>query len=600
MTKNERIEVPDGQRVESGRRLKQRREQVGLSASSVAAAADVSVPGVYKWERDGMPATLRIAKVAALEAVLKTSRHWLLFGEQTEAESCTEQARAVHGTPISINNETLIEAIRAVGDIAASGRDGFRRVSLSAKGQRNAAIFAQRYGDLGSEASTLEAIGIAHGITRQRTQQIAEKMTESAGALAYQIPVVDLLRAHLGDLLPAPLRELTAQLKSLLGDGLEIADANRFCIEILGVRLFAVTERKTGPHYDRFEPLAVSTDSSEEDGAWAKEVHAHALDMIRAAGAAHLGTVIGQALLAGVRFDATRVVGALKSNKGFDWLSERDGWFWFGEGIPARNPLLKMTREVLTASSGRVDIDEILGGMTTVQSSWSRNKEDPRLALAIGPPIHVVRALLDQVPWVARIQYNDYFLCEDAEPAALSEGEKLLFAMLNETGGIASRSMLQSRLVGTGGKMPSVTLSFVLETSPIFRQVTRGVVGVRGREYPVRAVLMALETTYGRSPFMATRSSIVSFPFEMTAFAARQNVCVAPAGVVPMLEEGAYNVEGTNATIDLVQRASGVFALNRAVQCMVELGVEVGQTVEIAVDREEKVVSFQQIDPGNS
>lgn len=62
-----------------------------------------------------------------------------------------------------------------------------------------------------------------------------------------------------------------------------------------------------------------------------------------------------------------------------------------------------------------------------------------------------------------------------------------------------------------------------------------------------------------------------------------------------MLAEGPYTVEGTDSTIDMVQRASGAFSLNRAVQCMVKLGVSVGETVEIKINVPQKVVSISAI-----
>ena len=67
-------------------------------------------------------------------------------------------------------------------DAARQSADG-----TGTNAERNAAIFAQRYGAMGPDVSTLQACGDRHGMTRERARQICERMLERATAFVVRL-----------------------------------------------------------------------------------------------------------------------------------------------------------------------------------------------------------------------------------------------------------------------------------------------------------------------------------------------------------------------------------------------------------------------------
>ena len=73
-------------RVTIHQRIRQRREQLGLSLQDVGSAVGVSWQTVQQWEKTTAP---KRARLEAAALALKTTPEWLLFGEDhaTTAES---------------------------------------------------------------------------------------------------------------------------------------------------------------------------------------------------------------------------------------------------------------------------------------------------------------------------------------------------------------------------------------------------------------------------------------------------------------------------------------------------------------------------------
>lgn len=479
-----------------------------MSADNLAAALGVSFLTVYNWERKGLPNSMAASRMERLESTLQVPKGWLLSTEMLADDPPTDQpaARADRmkaAQDTTIDAATVAEAIGCVATGIALARYKYPRVDAGDVDLRNAEMFAARYGVSGPDGALLEAIGQANGITRERVRQITEAMAQESARFTFRLPILDTVRAELDALLPMPEEQLNERLQAVLGHALTIDDANRFCVEILGIKLVAFLDLGSGPNANQFERVVVTPGSEAECQRWVKDVHSLALDMIRAAGAAHLPTVIGQGVIAGLPIEHANVAGVLKVNKGFAWLSQADGWFWFGEGVPARNPLLSTAREIVTAAGGRADVEDIRAGLMNTQAAWGR-RDDARLGLAVVPPAPIVRTLLGQVPWLETVQSNDFRLSGQA--ASFSEAEAIVLGEVKRLGGVASRSMLKDALVETG-HLPLVTLNFILDTSAIFTRVTRGVFGVRGLDYPIPALLLAMETVLGRKPILTNRGN---------------------------------------------------------------------------------------------
>ncbi|MCG2578113.1 hypothetical protein LZ012_14050 [Dechloromonas sp. XY25] len=161
---------------------------------------------------------------------------------------------------------------------------------------------------------------------------------------------------------------------------------------------------------------------------------------------------------------------------GFEWLIEKDGWFWYGEGKD--NRLVSVATKILAAAGQRVDAEEILAGL--VRSRRGNYEPDRQRQYLIEPPLLIVVEVLRRVKRLKNIQYDDFFL-EPSIPVetVLSDTEAAVYRLMIANGNIVSRHMLNTQLVD-GGRVKFMALQVSLNSSPIYRQLDRGVFALRG------------------------------------------------------------------------------------------------------------------------
>ncbi len=540
-------------------------------------------------------------KVAIWESCLCKEEGWLT----REAEP-DELLTDVGLSNIVIFGTTLSEAIHGVARYLAAPALGHDSVNSNRNAirDRDAEIFACRYGVRGPSLKTLEEIGVAWQMTRERVRQILDRMINHTSAITFEVPAFDALQASTQLHLPAHIEQLTQLMREQLGENVTIEDAMRFGAEVLGRSLVQTIPVESLPAPDAL-PIAISPDldfSVYVDGLAA--VRHHALAMIRACGAAHVGTVSG--LADGVTSaNIPLLVKALSCLPNFEWLDSERSWFWFGEDAPSRNILLSLARKVFSVATQRVEITTLLEGLIRARSRIATNEYDRSRSLMIVPPVHVAKAIFASRPWLLTLQHDDYRPVESLSCDEVLSGTELrILRILEDRGGVATYADLSN---GTQDIL-KVTFTLALSGSPVFYRVSRGIYAITGRPLdPVSYVRAteafveqqrrrALTSFNGGISLVPDADGCYGYTMEISESMARTMLAPLPAILVKCVPVGTYRVVGLEQTVDCVSRESGSTVMNRLIQACFALGYAAGDVVQIKVSPAYLTVQISQYD----
>ena len=346
--------------------------------------------------------------------------------------------------------------------------------------ERNALIFRARYGGIGDAESTLQAIGDAHGITRERVRQIIDKQMSFLRVVDLRIACFNALADACQNLSPMPVSGAEQELRSLLGGDLTLQGAKDYGREVLGRSLpIQFLPVKNG------ETLVTSGDLP----TWFQAATSVCKLLIRHSGAAQLNLAWALTMRQHQGWiDAGQFRKTLQYVPGFDWIDDDEAWFWFGpEG--SANRLIKRAIEIIShSSSGVLDIEIIYGGLTRyVRTRTSDVAEEA----GVWPPVDVVQKLLAKSPDLVCQQGDDFRLATSvasSNHSGKSGVAESLLEILRTMGGLASRSELYQVAVVAHGMNP-VSFSVALAKSPLLRQVDRSIFAIRG--WPISAARLA-------------------------------------------------------------------------------------------------------------
>ncbi len=586
---SDRVLIPTVAGHALGLRAYARRRKLGLTRGQVSERAGISIQTLLKWEKGELPRTIHIDRLYAWETALALPAGWLLAPDGEEPMTPASKRQRV-----TINADTISDAIRKVAIcLATRGRNlAFPDRRIDAGAQRDADLFACRYGVGGAEGNTLNELAAPLGITRERVRQIIEKLIERSSQFEFDIPVLDALALQCAPHLPCPVSVLNSQLRAQLGEYLTLQGASTFANDLLGKRIVRMSEPISHPGGSRIDLWAYGP--GEDDVALAddvKAVRSTAYAMIRSCGVAHLPTVAGTVSLAHGR-NYTSVVNMLQSVDGFEWLDADGSWFWFGSERPSHNIILSVARKIFAVARGRVDIDDLLAAIMRFRSRTATVEFDRDRTLMLIPPIHIARAVLERVSWLHVVQHDDYRANATLNPAMeLSETELRLVAALEARDGVASRFELRSAL----NDIKLITFSAALMTTPVVRLVSHGVYAIIGRPVDPTAFARATSPREGAPNRIEVRRHSdggVSFAYVITEFAVESKVCLIPASAVPHVPEGEYSVRDSASTVDCVNRSSGATVLNRLVQAMLAQGYDSGDVVRIMIHPGSRIIEL--------
>jgi hypothetical protein len=417
--------------------------------------------------------------------------------------------------------------------------------ALSEREQRLATILARRYGIAGEANSTLQAIGDMIGLTRERVRQIADKAMVRFEPVPPPAPLVEQLQAAITKYAPFQLANPPAALRNILGDSQSLEGADRFFREVLGQSL--VHTKAHGTH----DTMVIVAGTASDD--LVQLVRQVSVAMIRQAGAAHVFFVTGAVAAQGLDATLARVIECARMFNGFAWLSEPEGWFWYGNANDNRARTSAM--KVLSVANRTVDIEELYGAMARSRTISSIDRAVP---VSMSIPLSILQAVLAQFSELRRWQSNDFRLaCAPEEvartrEACLSPSELMIYEVLVQRGGITPRRTLTRELVESG-RLEKPTFDLTLFRSPAFKRHDRGLWTLTGFSIAIEAVQAAMTEKEQLQLVDGWYEVEVTLP--RSAF--ERGDWFVPAATVPYLSVGEYEVLGFERRTRYVTNAVG-------------------------------------------
>lgn len=579
-----------------GQRALARRLALELSRQEIALRIGVATHLLASWERV-LPLKPKADPENKWEDALGVPAGWL---RQIDVETPSPSREALTQTIAASSADSVAAEIRIAGTWlcrASFARRTTLHDELSPAEQRLADIFALRYGVGGEEHTTLQAVGDRYGLTRERIRQIVDKMVERTARMQLLTPNIDRLAEEVRPLLPATVDAVDAQLRERLGERLSIESVSRFCREILGRNIVALTDRPADMAYI-WSPTIIDPDTHDVDRI--RAAREAALRLIRSCGAAQAMFVAGAASeITGAGITPSEVIRDCRMVPGFEWLSERDGWFWFGEGN--ENRLVTIALKVLAVAGRRVDAEEILAGfIRSRRGYYPPEKLRPYL---IEPPLQVVVEVLRRVNGLKNVQSDDFLLDKPVPvETVLSDAELAVYNLMRDNGNIVSRHTLVTELV-KAGKVKPMALHVSLNSSPIYRQLDRGVFALRGAALNPASLRDAQKTVGGEASKSARiserdKDGYYHLIFELTGYMIRTRFWEVPRALADIItEDGNLALQGSEQPVVLVHLTSGSCRLKQFVSKLLHRGFAAGDLIDFAVNPRERLIRVAKILP---
>lgn len=569
-----------------GRRMKQRRREIGLSSTQLAARVSVNVATIRNWESE-LPAKHLGEREDRIEDILCLPRGSLRNPDATPPPIERIATRIVLAEAGCV---TVADEIRAVG-VWLAHSSPFRRTiyrdKLAEGYRRLADYFAERYGVVGEDLSILASIGSRYNLTRERIRQVQAKMSERAAWAQFITPAIDRLEKAIAAAVPITVKQFDNDHRDLLGEQLSVESAMRFAREILGRGIGKLADLPSGPVGSDFQNMLID---SNEDVSSARAIREAARKMIRSCGAAHILFVAGAASeIVGHGIAVNKVRKTVMSLRNFEWLVEDANWFWLGHELP--NRALSVVRKMLAVAGRKIDVDVLHSGVC--RSRRVLYDEDRDTPYPIEVPWTVLREMLTRTPWLVTIQKNDFQLVEDIAPEdVLPSNELQIYTLIKEHDGILASNVLLNRLIKTG-QMGSIGLQMALSRSAAFHQHEFGIHAITGYPFRHDALRRAQELVGGARTISATtdESGWVNFDQTLTQYQFVHLSFDLPTGIGRLFPPGEYKLQGAlSGFVIFGKTPSAPTRVTRLASALKRAGCKPGDEIHFRVHGQEKIM----------
>lgn len=349
----------------------------------------------------------------------------------------------------------LMEAAKAAGRMPLEAELWSLTDGLGS--ERDRKIIISHLGWDGKPARTLETVGHAYGMTRERVRQICTRIEAVLSSRPF-VPVLDCGLKTAARALPAFAEEIG---REMFQHGLT---KSGFCVEAL-----ATAARQLGR-----EPgfaIEVLRDSQIVVPARSSGLLTR-IDRVARGATSHWGVATVEDITAAVGATISLTQKILPLVPAFKWLDESSGWFWIAN--TPRNSLLTQIRKILAASPS-IDVGELRSGV----GRHHRKK-------GFAPPRRVLLELCRQLSW-CRVEGEKITVATPLIPSeVLSDSEQIILNVFREHGPVMQRAKFERLCTGAG--MNPHSFWVFLSYCPLVCRHASGVYGLRGAEIPVGLV----------------------------------------------------------------------------------------------------------------
>lgn len=317
---------------------------------------------------------------------------------------------------------------------------------------RDLEMLREYYGLRGRPPVTLASLGDRHGLTRERARQICAPSRITGLARPPFAPALDAALAAVRDLLPAPPARIERFLvqRGRMEAGTTIASLARICRFLGRDQDFEIVGKG-----DRALAIASARRSQFETIAGVARSHVARFGV---------ATVKGVLERCEHALPDELATAAIRLQKGFRWLDEASGWFWYDNG---QNSLLRRRIRKVLAVCGSLDVGELLAAI----------RRDPRYCRHT-PPKGILLELCRQMRNLVVVGERVRAKTRENPARVLSGDEAKLVDILFKHGPICRRELLQKEAAAAGVKSASFWQRLI--HCPTIVKYARSVYGLPG------------------------------------------------------------------------------------------------------------------------
>jgi len=571
----------DIESLELARKAKARRRALKLSAASVATQIGVSTMTLSSWEKV-FPKALSRERAQSWADALNAPTDWLLdVGMALPSEGVDVEIVLSSAKSRTVSDELM--------DIAAwlCTTSKLERVAkwaaLSPNDRKNARLFCMRYGIAG-DLKTLENVGQAQGVKKERVRQVCSRMLERARSQAFITPALDRLVEEMYPVLPAPMDVLEHQFRRLLGEKQSLKGALEFSMEVLGRRLFSVQRSNVGSH----EGDLLTVTRLGEDAPHLREVFEVSKRMIRSVGAAQIHMVFGMYATENPGLAYSEFAHFVKTLPGFEWLSESAGWYWLGPETPTENRIIRAALKIASVAAQRVDVEAVLAAIDRSRRG-NTSSNDERPDIDVDAPRQIVLQVLIQSGRFELCQYDDVAPIEETSPESiLSDTEMSIYRTLKARGGVASWTAIKERICTDEG-VSTKTMDVALRRSAIFEHLDFGLYRLIGHSLATTEAIESINEWRGmhepQAPLGARADQVEPVYFDLeirSAILDSGNLDLPPHLVPYVVETAPYAIEHSHHAVMIrSSKKHGHLRGDALVRAMIDKGYAAGEEVRI-------------------
>ncbi len=329
-------------------------------------------------------------------------------------------------------------------------------------GERNTLLLRKLLGWDGTEPKTLEEVGRAHDLTRERVRQIRQKFFVRIRQQDVQLPELDIALKIIQDSLPCLEQQVLEKLNKvqLIAGSIGINGIGE------AARLFSLPKSYTVKDLADGNRIVIGTKHEAVLGLTLSL--AHRLNSSRGCGSVEsVGSLLEQQGIRGIGTNLIKpIINSARQNSGSpsEWLDDACSWFWFPKR--SRNRLLNLLRKVFSVC-------------TTVGTSELRTNIRKNIRMGwFAPPAHILQELCIQ-GLGCRVKGELISVAETFHyKEELGSNDQIFFEAMREHDGVMNHYALLDECMSRG--MNFNTFSLMVKRSPILTNFGRHVHSIVG------------------------------------------------------------------------------------------------------------------------